>query len=117
MSEINPENELVQKLHDHWHKIAALLIFKFKQAEIVITEEDVLAFNEQHPDSAVLCHDKKDGLHLMLVTMEQGKALAAQEARMFPGCDCHACGRGHLIEEVKGAGWWQCDHCNWKGRK
>lgn len=76
---LNPENPLVAAVDDHWHKIVGILIHKFKMAEVVITAEDVDGFNAAHPECAVLMHDKADGLHLMIVTMEQGRALAAQE--------------------------------------
>lgn len=80
MSEINPDNPLVQALHDSWHLIVGLMIHKFKQAEVVITAEDIESFDAHYGgDTAVLCHDKKDGLHLMIVTRAQGEALAAQE--------------------------------------
>ena len=76
---LNPENPLVAAAENNWHKIVGVLIHKLKLPEIVITADDFQAFVRDHPDSAVLMHDKKDGLHLMVVTMEQAKALLAQE--------------------------------------
>lgn len=76
---MNPENPLVAGMEGNWHKIVAVLLHKLKLPEILVTAADFEAYMAAHPDSAVLMHDKADGLHLMLVTMEQAKALLAQE--------------------------------------
>ncbi len=38
----------------------------------------------------------------------------APKPEPLPGCDCPSCGRGHLVEEVKGAGFQKCDHCGFR---
>lgn len=77
--ELNPDNELVRGLHGQWHVLVGVIISKFNLAEIVLTNEDAAKFQRDWHDCAVLAHDKKDGLHLMLVTMEQAQALAEGE--------------------------------------
>lgn len=42
--ELNPDHPVTKKVHHEWHKIAALLMAKFKQTSVEITEEDVRAF-------------------------------------------------------------------------
>lgn len=68
-----------------WHTIAALLVHKTGLAEVVITEDDLLAFGAS-PNQAVLCWDRADGIHLMLITEDQAIALMQQEdeARVMP---------------------------------
>lgn len=34
-----------------------------------------------------------------------------RDVEMLPGCDCHACGRGHLVPRVPNYPSTQCDHC------
>lgn len=77
--EINPNHPMTSSLHDKWHMLMALAIFKLKLPEFCVTMDDVEAYNKVHPNSAVLAHEKKDGLHIMLVTMEQAEALAKGE--------------------------------------
>lgn len=39
--ELNPNNKLVRQAHDHWHKVAALIMVKLGRTELEITLEDV----------------------------------------------------------------------------
>lgn len=80
MNEINPHNELVKQAHDNWYKIAAIIIHKFKLPEVIITHDDIVSFTKDCPDCAILMHDKKDGIHLMLITDEQARKLAKEES-------------------------------------
>jgi len=77
--EVNPDNPMTKSLHDQWHMLMALAIHKLKLPEFTVTMEDVEDFNKHRANSAVLAHEKKDGLHIMLVTMEQAEALAKGE--------------------------------------
>jgi hypothetical protein len=79
MSELNPEHPVTKKLHTEWHKICLLLLEKLNGGrEVVITEADVQTLVEKYPDHAILAHDKRDGLHLKIVTMEQARRLSVQ---------------------------------------
>lgn len=76
MAEVNPEHPVTQRLHDNWHKICLVLLEKLG-GEIVITEEDIKAiFVEKYPDHAILAHEKKDGLHLKIITAKEARRLA-----------------------------------------
>jgi len=39
--ELNPNHKVVRQAHDHWHKIAALILVKLKVKELEITMQDV----------------------------------------------------------------------------
>lgn len=39
--ELNPNHKVVQQAHDHWHKIAALIMVKLGLAELQFTPADV----------------------------------------------------------------------------
>lgn len=41
MSELNPNHKVLRQAHDHWHKIAALIMIKFGVTDLEITMEDV----------------------------------------------------------------------------
>lgn len=80
MSELNPNHPVTAMVHDHWHKIVALLIHKFDLGDVLITMDDLLAlqldFNGEMP--AVLLHDKADGMHLKIVTEVEAAHLARE---------------------------------------
>jgi len=79
--EINPQHPVTKTLHDQWHKLCLLLIDKLNDGdEVVITEADVKQLAVRYPDHAILAHDKKDGLHLRIVSMAEAKKLGAQES-------------------------------------
>jgi len=40
--ELNPNNPVVRQAHDHWHKIAALIMVKLGQTELQIKPDDLL---------------------------------------------------------------------------
>lgn len=39
--ELNPNHKVVRQAHDHWHKIAALIMVKLGKTELQFTLEDV----------------------------------------------------------------------------
>jgi hypothetical protein len=78
MAKSEQTNPVASKLRDQWHAILAVTIHKLKVAEIVITEADVRSF-QKSPNQAVLCYDRPDGIHLMLITEAQALALAEQD--------------------------------------
>lgn len=39
--ELNPNHKVLRQAHDHWHKIAALIMTKLGKTELEITMEDV----------------------------------------------------------------------------
>lgn len=75
--EINPEHPVTSSLRGHWHKIAALLLFKWGQRVVVIRKRDIEDFTRTWgDDAAVLAHDKKDDLQLSLLTAEEAQKRA-----------------------------------------
>lgn len=69
--ELNPSNPVTAGLHDHWHKLAAMLMIKQGLKEITITEADLNAVGARKEMPVVLCHDRKDGLKLILFETER----------------------------------------------
>lgn len=39
--ELNPNHKVVRQAHDHWHKIAALIMVKLNLTELELTMDDV----------------------------------------------------------------------------
>lgn len=81
MSEINPNHPVTSAVHDHWHKIVAILMHKFELGEVVITGSDLESLRHAYPVGmpSVLLHDKADGMHIKIVTEEEARRLAAVE--------------------------------------
>lgn len=75
--ELNPNHEVTQKVHDHWHKFAALIMHKLGQTEVVITMDDIESL---HANGGVniSVQELYEGIHLKLVGEEESKALLKQ---------------------------------------
>ncbi len=72
--ELNPNHPVTQEVHDHWHKICAILMMRFGVDAVEITEADVAALG--HNEKAV-CADTRGGRFVVkLVSMEEGERLA-----------------------------------------
>lgn len=85
MHEINPDHPVASGLREQWHTVAAILIRRLQRAtaidEVVITQQEVDAFLQEHPaGSTIVANDTADGLHLRIVTEEEGQRIARQEA-------------------------------------
>lgn len=82
MVELNPHHPTTEKVHDHWHKIAALLLLRLGlrvgSGEVVIKvpEVDRLVGMGQ---CVVVINEKKDGIHLSIVTEEEARSLMRRE--------------------------------------
>ena len=79
LDELNPNHPVTAAVHDHWHKIVALLIHKFELGHVVITAEDLVRWERDCPDCVVLLHDRRDGMHLRVITRVEGECLAREE--------------------------------------
>ncbi|TAL43980.1 MAG: hypothetical protein EPN91_05285 [Salinibacterium sp.] len=78
--EVNPHHPVTMGLHAEWHKLLAIVMWKLNVREIVLTEADIRGFVAHLPDgSAVLAHDKRDGLHLRLIDACEAERLAREE--------------------------------------
>jgi hypothetical protein len=74
--ELNPEHPVTKSMHDQWHKIVALVMQKLGSVEVVITSDDILKLGAK---MAVVAQEKADGLHISLMTIEEGERLAKRE--------------------------------------
>lgn len=75
--ELNPNHPVTSGIHDHWHKIAAILMLKFNQTEVEITPEDLSKLGDNEMG---IVADVRDGKFVLrIVTMAEGERLARNE--------------------------------------
>lgn len=73
MSELNPNHPTLVIVHEHWHKIAAILMHKLGHEHVVITAADI----ERMPEGMfVTVQELDDGLHLQFVDEKTAHILA-----------------------------------------
>jgi len=82
MSELNPNHPVTAAVHDHWHKLCALLLHKFAAGHAVITARDVggmtdLFANEGGP--TIVVQETERGLELTIISGRQAVRLARQQ--------------------------------------
>lgn len=77
--EVNPNHPVTAGMREHWHKIVGLLLHKLELGEVVITGEDLQAFERDHPDAVVMIHDRRDGIHLKIITNAEAQRLAREQ--------------------------------------
>lgn len=81
MIERNPNHRVTSALHDHWHKLLAIVLHKHRHdlpRDVVVTAADLNAF-EAAGHINIVAHDKPDGLHLLLVDDAEAERLAKRE--------------------------------------
>jgi len=99
-SELNPGHPVTRSLHDHWHKVSALLLLRAtggdRAAEVTFTQADMDAFVALG-NVAIGVRDDAAGMTLFMTTedealrmMQEGKAqleppVSAQERRDVTG--------------------------------
>jgi len=76
MSELNPNHPVLTTMHDHWHKIAAILMSKFGLEHVVITSVDIGRMPE---GMFITVQELDDGLHLKFVDEKTAIALERRE--------------------------------------
>lgn len=75
MTELNPNHAVTRALHDQWHKLAALAVFK-AGGHVVITADDIAGI----PDGlAMTVRELDDGIHLQLIDPSAAMLLAKAE--------------------------------------
>lgn len=72
--ELNPNHAVTQQLHDHWHKVVAILLHRY--GDVVITLDEIAAMPL---DAGVVFQELADGLHLRLVNADTAAALANKQ--------------------------------------
>lgn len=70
--ELNPHHPTTKSVHDHWYKLAALLMSKFDTAHVVISFDDI----KKIEGKSITLQELKDGIHLRLVSQEEANRLA-----------------------------------------
>jgi len=75
--ELNPNHPVTSTMHDHWHKIAAILVNRCpgKTTTVRLDEIERMAAD----GLAITIKETAGGLELRIVTMEEGNRLARQE--------------------------------------
>ena len=51
--ELNPNNPVTMQMHDHWHKMCAVLMLKTGAHEVDVTPEDVQRLADEGEDCAI----------------------------------------------------------------
>ena len=62
---LNPNHEVVKAVDAHWHKLAALIMFKLGVPEVVITTQDIDAMVNANA-AFITIQELSDGLHLKM---------------------------------------------------
>lgn len=82
--ELNPEHPTTKGAHDHWHKIAALMMMKLGVKEFFISPAEIEKFLS--PDMGIAVKfDDKTGIELYLVNQKEAMAAAIQEGGLRDG--------------------------------
>jgi hypothetical protein len=77
MAELNPEHPVTKKLNDTWHTLCLLIMKQFGKTEVIITQKD---FHDVIPgESAIVVQEMDDGLHVMIMPMNNAIKLAERE--------------------------------------
>ena len=74
MNELNPNHPVTREVHDHWYKIAALLVAR-SGGSVVIPPHEVEALQDKAITIRFSAHE---GIVLKLVSMEEGERMATQ---------------------------------------
>lgn len=77
--ELNPNHPVTMEVHDHWHKIAALLMMKFGLVATKITTEEIARLGESGMNIAIKPNDQEGCIELWLVSDAEAVKLARKE--------------------------------------
>lgn len=79
MNELNPNHPVTQEVHDHWHKIAFMLMRKMGKDRVVITPQEVERFANDDGGAITIRFDDTIGAELRIVSCEEAGRLARSE--------------------------------------
>jgi hypothetical protein len=83
--EMNPDHPVTKEVHDHWHKIAALVMWKLGQSKVTITNEDADTFaclpDESMP--AIIVHTHKESMDILLMPMDEARRYVEKLGQPF----------------------------------
>ncbi|RWA55322.1 hypothetical protein AU476_07380 [Cupriavidus sp. UYMSc13B] len=77
MTELNPNHPVTAAVHEHWHKLCALLLHKLTDGHAVLTASDVDQLVGSGAANIVI-QETERGIELTLVSDEEGDRLARQ---------------------------------------
>jgi hypothetical protein len=83
--EINPNHPVTREAHDHWHKIAALLLMKItggdknKVVRISVAEIELHIAERGGDMGAIVLQERGDYMELRMVDSAEAQRLAKQE--------------------------------------
>jgi hypothetical protein len=80
MEELNPNHPMTRKMHTEWHKLCALLVYKFGRGlEVQITSTDIVEFSRSGVCNITVESPAEDILRLRLVDDFTAAQLARRE--------------------------------------
>lgn len=87
IEELNPNHPTMKAMQHQWMKLAALIMWRTGTAEVVITEKDLEQFSCLPAESmpTIIVDDMKDGLHVMLMPMDEAKRYAKKRGVNLDG--------------------------------
>lgn len=78
-TELNPNHGVTAEMREQWHKVAAVIMYKLKVKEIVITLEDIAELDNFLDGGAICAHPSGDVLKIFLVDGKEAQRLAREE--------------------------------------
>ena len=79
IDEYNPNHIVTRTVHDHWHKIVAILLARDYNGKTEITEKEIEKWSAKYEGSAVVIKDAEQKLILWLVDRKEAERLAKEE--------------------------------------
>lgn len=78
MDSLNPNHPAVVGAHDHWHKIAALLMLKMGVTKTVISPAEIERLGDSETNIAIKFNDST-GIELYIIDNNEAARLARRE--------------------------------------
>lgn len=78
--ELNPNHPVLGAVRDHWHKVAAFIMWKLKAEKVIITMKDIEEMSAL--DQVIVLHDHSDCIEIKLLDREDGERLAREHGGM-----------------------------------
>ena len=78
--EINPNHPVTRAISDHWHKVAALIMFITDKRRLIATPEMIDRMGRE--DLVIILHEHADSLEIRLMPREEGEKLAKEHGGM-----------------------------------
>lgn len=85
MTELNPNHPVTAAVHDHWHKLCGVLLYKYGLDVVEILPADLEGFADYLEGGGVAIQETNGRLYVRLVV---GAEAAAKLARSEGGLPC-----------------------------